>query len=244
MMGIKSKCLCVAVAFLSSCASFKYVSDNFEGTYLQQGNANVKLVFNQGTFLHIDTYQQTHMPPYDCCDTISYGYWELEKPGVLKLFSDPKLYLPIDLVVKESSTDDDSVHFIITNPIEDMYEEGKRPDILYSLDIDSDARALRYSFTNYRDTNKITLGNPQAGKVRAFSISIYPKHTFRGRNIGTREATTIEYSVKNTSSNVFEIRIPDLDNGYLTYKRLNDDYVKIVSTNKLMWDGQEYVKSK
>jgi len=227
------------IVFLGSCTSLKFLPEDFEGVYEQKGSEGYKLIFKESTFSHIDTYEQTHMPPYDCCDTISYGYWELEKPGVLKLYSDPKLFLPIDLAVKENSIDDDSVHFVITNPIEDLYEENERPDILYTLFINS---GIQFNFSTYHDTNRISLNNPEDVKIGRFSINIYPKHTFRGRNIGTREAETLEYEVKNTMSNVFEVNIPELNYGYLTYKRLNDDYIKIVSKDKLIWDGQEYVK--
>lgn len=223
----------------TSCTSFKFLPEDFEGIYEQKDLEGYKLVFKDGTFSHIDTYEQAHMPPFDCCDTISYGYWELEKPGVLKLFSDPKLFLPLDLLVKESKTASDSVYFIITNPIENLYEENERPEILYTLFTNA---GRGFNFSMYHDSNKISFENPNKKDVKRFNISIYPKHTFRGRNIGTREAVTVEYSVKDVGSNVFEIQIPELDYGYLTYKRLNDDYVKIVNKNKLIWDGNVFIK--
>lgn len=52
----------------------------------------------------------------------------------------------------------------------------------------------------------------------------------------------LPYEVKNSNSNVFKINIPELSYGYLSYKRLNGDFVKIINRNKLLWDGKEYIR--
>ena len=231
---------------ISACSAVKMLPEQIEGTFLQKENKNIQLRFDQNSFLFIDTYQQTHMPPYECCDTIAYGYWELENDGLIKLFSDPKLYLPVDLQVEESMTNYDSVYFDISSPIEG-YNEGNsgknKKGIVYHLYIDSDVQKLEYETLRYFDSNRIVLANPNNGKVQKFSIGIYPTYSFRGRNIGAREVLTKEYEVKDPTSNVFEVSVPGFNYGYLTYKRLDGDYVKVINKNRLLWDGQEYIKS-
>jgi hypothetical protein len=243
-MTTRIKYLVWIFIFMSSCVAVKFSPKDFEGTYTEEGLKGFRLTFKKNHFAYVDTFEQTHLPPYDCCDTITYGYWEFDKPNLLKLFSDPKLDLPLELEVNESTSSTDSIYFVINDLIEEAYKNDKRPDILYGLWIDSDSRLLSHSFVRKHNTNRITFDNSEGGRIRKFSVTIYPKESFRGRNIGTREATTVEYTVANTTSNVFEIRIPELDKGYLTYLRLNGDYVKIISNDRLIWDNNEYTKSK
>lgn len=239
--------IALLVAMTCACASLKQSKEGVQGVYKQEDNPSVELRFEGSSFLFIDTYEQTHLPPYDCCDTITYGYFELEqKRGLLKLYSDPKLSLPISMSVKEEVVDGSHVTFVLDSPLEEFYKETERKseDVFYRLSIDSNTRSLEYLSSRDFDTNNITFEKPSGAILRKFYISIYPKHSFSGRNLGTREAITAEYVVKDPNANLFKVSLPDLSNSYLTFTRHFEDYVKVTSQNKLEWDGETYLKVK
>ena len=229
---------------LSSCITPKPVTWGLAGIYFQQENLGVRLIFDKNKFLYVDTYEDKHAPAYACCDTISYGYWELDGPEFLKLYSAPELFsfLDMKMIVRESHIDSDSVYFEIANPLEREYDRNDRP-VEYSIFAPSIGVEALYYPRKY-DSGHIVLPNPENEEVRTFRIIVSPTCQFDGRNMGIREAMTVQYEVRDPSSNFFKIEIPDLTYVFMTCERLNGDYVKIVDRNRLIWDDYIYLRQK
>lgn len=246
---MRLKYLYIVMFFLNSCVSYKFQSKDLTGVYLQQENRNIKLVINKEGFLHIDANMQMYSPTFKCCDTLSYGYWCMDNDrGFLMLSSPEELNTSYTFmeVEEKKMEENDSIYFYIDNPIEMHYKINKEKyrELFYTISITTNNSNFdsRFTFEKY-DTNPIKLYNPNHVNIQKFNISIIPKCDIPVRNIEIKEIYTIEYEVKNPNSNVFKITLPQLDYGYISYRRLTNDYIKIVNKNKLMWDGKEYVKS-
>ena len=221
--------------------------EKIEGKYFQKEQKWIELHFNGNNFVFLDTSTQEHMNPYDCCDTISYGKWQIDPKGLIMLTSLEELNTyHLDIEVFESrSYSQDSLYFIIENPIEDYYKKTnrKRRHIEYKIGIGSNKISFDQSFQNKRySTNVFSIAKIDNLNIYSFGITIIVDPEIRLKNLNTMIVNTLYYDIKNTESNVFKINIPDLSFNYLSYKRLNSDYLKIVNNNKLIWDGQEYIK--
>lgn len=236
------------ILLLSSCSSFKFLSKDIQGTYVQEENKNVRLVFNGDAFVYIDPYTNNDLALYTCCDTITYGSWGLDNSRGLIYLSSPEFINAsiVNLQVTEKKTNEtDTLYFYINKPIEQHYKkyQEKSRDIYYKIAIDTrNMGFLDKAMLKEYDTNVIKVLKPKGAIVDKFTISIYPKSNFGGRNIATREVTTLEYQLKETNANVFEVNIPLLDYGYISYLRLNKDFVKVINKNKLEWNNHTYIK--
>jgi len=232
---------------LASCASYNFDKEDIEGIYVQQEYKGIELKFDKNTFVLKDVYTQEHLPPYDCCDTIALGNWAIEDRGLLTLTSPEGMdsFFVNMNVTEEIKTTNDSIRFIIDNPIESFYKKTGRnfKDISYQLSLTTnksvfDSKIAQKTF----DSNIIIIPKPEGLKISQFEIAIYIDCKISLKNLETREVYTLPYQVQDLSSNVFNIDIPQLDYEYLSYRRLNKDYIKIVNKNKLLWDGKEYLK--
>jgi hypothetical protein len=123
-MVIKFLYLTIVLSILYACSAVRYLPKELEGVYQQKENKNVQLKLDGDKFLYIDKNEQTHLPPYFCCDTIAYGYWELVSHDLIKLYSNASLFLPVKLIVNEKTIEVDSVVIDIINPIESYYENN------------------------------------------------------------------------------------------------------------------------
>ena len=130
-----------------ACSPYKFAVNDFQGTYVQKGNSNVKLNFTNDSFSFIDSNKE-ELSLYTCCDTITYGSWGLDNSrGLLYLNSPVNLSLfTLDAQISEKKNNSDSLIFIIDNPIETSYlkHKPKMRDIYYKMAI-TDKNGL---FTN------------------------------------------------------------------------------------------------
>ncbi|CAA0176289.1 hypothetical protein [Tenacibaculum maritimum] len=246
----------IAPYLLISCGTSNVVAQKIEGVYIQKEDKGIQLEINKNSFVLKDTYKQEHLPPYDCCDTIAYGKWEKDKELPLLTLSsseellnsninDNSTYAYIDVKEEEKKTEKESIVFHITNPLENFYKKVDRKwkDIEYQLLISSNKSNYDNSIAVKRySKNSIVIEKKENLNINEFEVVIYVSCKASVRNLEIREVYTMPYQVKNPKANVFKINIPQLDYGYLSYKRLNNDYVKIISKNKLLWDGKEYIR--
>jgi hypothetical protein len=127
------------------------------------------------------------------------------------------------------------------------YNEGNENarQIFYTLIIETGDNQYdtKVNFENYY-TNTITFGLPKTKKVKSFEVTINPIECVLGwrDNMPPHPVTTLQYKVKDESSNVFNVELPELTNCYLSTLRLNGDFVKIVNRTQLEWDGHIYTK--
>lgn len=228
-----------------SCAAQKISSTKLLGNYVQDKNPNIELQFSKNQFVLIDTYEQKHLPPFKCCDTLAYGSWKIEKEGFLRLSSPEELntYF-IYMEVTEELSNVDSLYFYFDNPIEGHYKKfgEKRRELFYSISAETNNTELMVVLSKNIDINPIVVPNPKKSKISKFYIEIIPKSDLPVRELNTLYASTLEYEIQNENSNVFRIQLPQLSYQYLAYKRLNEDFVKIENSKKLRWDGNVYTK--
>ncbi len=234
---------CCLILLFASCSVSKGNFRNIEGIYRQTGNPNTQLIFKKSTFTFIDPYNND-LALYTCCDTITAGVWIREDD--LLCLSTPQLASSVvNSFVKELTTgENDTIYFHIGGPIEQYYKkyEVKDRDIFYRVSLTEDNGNLLSSWLQEYKSNVIKIPKPRGVTINRFSISAYPSAKFGGRNIGTKEVSTSQYQIKNESSNLFQVYIPQLSYEFMSYIRLNRDFVRILSTNKLEWDGHIYTK--
>lgn len=239
-----------------SCSSANlYEEEAMQGVFVQKGYEGIQLRLNKNSFLFIDTNEQEHLPPYDCCDTLSYGKWKMDERGFLTLSSHENLgafkisnsvpSIIFEMYVSETvDFSKDSLYFLINNPIEKFYKKNNRitRDIKYSLVIHSNNNDLNDSvlYKKY-STNEIVIAKSKNLKLSTFDLTVFIDCEIDVKNLTTRKIKIYPYhEVKNPKANVFKIDIPELSFGFLSYKRMNGDYIKIINKNKLLWDGKEY----
>lgn len=231
---------------LASCASYDFTKDDIKGTYTQKEYKGIQLEFGESNFVMKDVYKQEHLPPYDCCDTIAVGSWEIEDRGLLSVSSPEEsstFFMNMDVVEEEASSKD-TIYFSINNDIEEHYRAtGNKRDVSYQLAITSNKSTFDSNIALKRyDSNTIAIPIVEGLKISQFELIIYIDCGIPLKNLETREVYTLPYDLRNPKANVFKVNIPQLDYGYLSYRRLNKDYIKIINKNKLLWDGKEYLK--
>lgn len=244
-MEIRRYILIPVLLLLASCASYNFSRESIEGTYVQQEYKGIELKFNKNSFVLKDVYTQEM--PYDCCDTITLGDWTIDDRGLITLTSPEEManfFVNMD-VMEENESPKDSIYFTINNPIENFYKNTGRivKDISYQLALTTNKSAFdsKVALKTF-DSNTITISKPEGLKINQIELTIYVDCKISLKNLETREVYTLPYQIKDVESNVFNIDIPQLDYKYLSYRRLDKDYIKIVKKNKLLWDGKEYIK--
>lgn len=239
LLTLYVSCICISIF---SCGVKPRNKNKIEGIYLNKGNPHLELSFKYGRFLLKDEYSQSKYTQ-DCCDTISYGYWQKEYGNFISLTSPEKFRSSyVDILVEEkidSSVND--IKFIIKNGMEDYYDNARSSERYrkYELRINSDYFSKLSEITY--DSNIISIDKENL-LVNEFEINILIDKKISLNNLGIEYIHAIPYKVKNNKSNLFIIKIPDLHLSFLSHRRLNQDYVKILNDSTLFWDGDFYLK--
>lgn len=239
--------LCLTMTF--SCASTKHALSDLKGDYIQEGSSNTTLSLSKGRYVFAKPFEDAHINPFICCDTLSIGSWERTKDlNYLVLTSDFQSEYPLlnMEVIEENSDIQDSIYIHLNNPIEKFQIEmtGRRyNDIYYMLEVSSNDYEfdLQTSFLKF-DTSLIVIRKPKGLEIKSFRIMAVPKQEMRVRNLEVREAYTQEYKVNSKETNRFKVSIPALDYSLISQLRLTQDFVRIVGPKQLEWDGKKYLK--
>jgi hypothetical protein len=254
------KLLIVFYALLSTgCGPLHYTANDFDGEYVQTLQNGMKLGpvldLANGNFILRDAHRYAEGVPYICCDTMAQGTWRFDNGhGLLVLNTNNSTTPVLDINVKESASGNaDSLYFYITSPI--GRSTGKRYEgivynlVLHSMQLSDDPSAPSSAkFDDFIsgklfDTNKVVIANPNHFSVRSFTLNISPTPFFRGSHVAVAILRTVTYNVDNyKSSNVFFVDVPGLVYSQITDLRLSDDFVKVISRNKLEWDGKYYIR--
>jgi len=236
--------ICLATTMKSYSQRYKMVN----GVFAWKNDARLKLVIRDGSFTYIDARKGGDLAT-PCCDTLTYGGISLDRSGFLLLKSDPSLN-PIFIgmyVTERKNPGSDSIEFIIHNPIEEQYRKYNSGggDLTYTLSVSPTSQGSDYFKDNMRpfQDSHIRFYNPQKAGVSSFTITIQPQCSVYVKNLVVREMSTDTYTAKDNSTNVFEISIPQLSYGFISYLRLDGDYAKIVDKNRIIWKGKEFVKA-
>ncbi len=235
----------IATNFILSCsASTKY--EPIQGVYRQYDNPNIQLVLSNHTFLLKE--KVSHLALYVNNDSITYGNWKIDN-NFLVLSTPKKLstFFIDSNIIEKQKVSKDSLYFIINNPIEKYYENQgvKVRNLNYQIIIYSNLETFdREIMPKIFNTNHIVISKPEGMELYSYEVVINISCQMPVRNIATRHINIIPYpyKVKNVENNYFEINIPKLDYKYVSVRRLDNDYVKIIDSKNLLWDGKRYIK--
>jgi len=237
--------LLFAFTILFSCAPKSFFSEDIklEGTFVQKDAKWIQLLFTDDNFIFINNIEPIRMTSEICCDTISYGKWKMDSRGLIILNTPQKFENDFFMSMQVSEFrkySQDSLYFIINNPIEEFYKKNdwKERNIVYKISPNSSN--IRYT------SNKISIPKVNGLELKDFTISVLvdPEITYRLSNLSVVKIDSEFYELRSSTANVFEVYIPDVSFEFLSLKRLKDDYVKIINSNKLLWDGKEYIRKK
>jgi len=221
---------------------------DIEGVFVQKKDNRILIVLKDDKISIRNTYRQLDAPPFNFCDTTTFGDWELiERGKLIKFNSDNSLGGSelnfLDFNVKELQLkDSDSIIIKFNNPIESGYLKTKNntKELIYSCFLFSDFGDLNSQIT---ENNIATFIKPDSS-LNKIVFEIYPNYNFKGRNVGVRVITNLGYKFKNPKSNYFEINMPNLSYNYLTYLRFNGEFIRVIDKDHLEWQGEIYVKKK
>lgn len=214
------------------------------GTYLQNNDKNTLIIFNSKDFLVKIKHKQLDAPPCAYGDTITYGNWEIENNKMISIDNTNLISSIIESEFQESFKFNDSVAIHINNPIEYFYLKNKENvrGILYEVVISSNDSYFDVKVSGIYQNNLIKFYKPNNIKIRQITIFVIPTHNYDMCNLGERYFYTIDYVVKNEKSNSFNVEMPMLTYNFMSYIRLNRDFIKIINKSHLEWNGEVFSK--
>ena len=232
---------------LSSCISYSQNDINKQsilGTYVQQDNSQIKLIFDTNSFVLIDKNTGIeHNDYFYHLDTISFGNWDLYEKGFITLSTPKKFTGLIQMNVTEKNVSGDSIYFRLENPIETFYKRtGNKRKISYEILLPNGNYGYLLDLPGIYDSNIFALPKQKGSKISDFAIIVYIDGNIRLEHLEMKNIYTGIYNVKNEKSNYFEIQMPELNYQFLSLRRLNQDYIKVINPRKLLWDGKFYNK--
>ena len=235
--------LIVGTSLLISCGTPKTF---MYGVFEQVEYKDNKLILKNDSFEFVNTHKPFDLAVYPCCgDRMAFGTWAQDKDTDYLRLSSPWHIMSsiLDSQVKESIDQSDSLTFIITNPIEkhnDKFNDGLR-ELSYSIAL----TANNFKLDNIRESKETIIKIKRPRDTVIESIRIYVKAVSNlGQPINTTGIDVKEYVVKNQASNKCFVDIPQLTHEFLSSMRLGNDFVKIVNSDKLEWDGKYYTRKK
>ena len=245
---MKSFILLVFIFLFSIFQSCKTLSiQDIYGSYVGLKNQSKSFTFYKSSFNLRDTVlNHSFRINDDCCDTISYGSWELlANSNFISLVSsidlgDPSLNKIKFNVSEFENKESDSLIIEIKNPLErDSFDAD------YDKILDYEVLVIKKSesFLFQEPKNNLVIFRNQEEPLKEIKCYIQTNNRFRGRNIGVR-IVELDYLVKSPKSNSFIINIPDLTYEYLTYLRFKREFVRVIDKNHLEWQGEIYVRKK
>ena len=236
---------CWGIFLFAGCNPINHIGANNSNVTFKSKDGEV-LILDGGHFYLLAAGSKKFNRP--CCDTLALGNWKADGRRFL-IFNSPDWLSPflVDINVTEKTEGGhDSVRFVIKSPLQMSYSQlnptGKG-ELVYELMIDGNGTGVGYfGNTTGIETNVMAFNNPNEAEITGFTVVIRPKLNIYVRNLETLGLISRAYRVKNPQANLFEIDIPHLDYSYLTLKRLNDDYLKVLNKNTLRWNGKDYIR--
>ena len=237
------KSILILSVCIFGCKTRSYLPLDLYGVYKIKGSAE-ELILNNKSFV-FKAEGNKHSSEWVCCEVISEGSWQLDHgTGFLILKSRPSLDSALKITASERIENiGDTIKVFIENPIEQFYRKSgiKIRDITYGIYIEAENGYLSDLLAAGYIRNFAYFLRPKGVKIQRIMITISPGPLFGGRNIGVKEAFGV-HSFKDVKSNIIKIDIPDLTYEFLTYLRVENEFVKILNRNNLMFNGKIYSK--
>lgn len=229
---------------LLSLYSCKVDKKAFIGKYKQDSGMGQMMIFDNNNFVLKMMTHQKDAPPCIYGDTITFGNWKLENSQMISVDNSDLIGSIIDAQFEESIGYTDTISINIDNPIEDFYlrKKANERDIFYEVVITSNDIRYDAKVSGIYKSNFIKFFKPNNIAVNQITIYVIPTHTFEMCNIGERYFYTLDYNIKDKNKNLFKVLMPTLTYGFMSYKRLNRDFIRIIDKNHIEWDGDIYSK--
>jgi hypothetical protein len=232
------------LAFMASAQSKKIIN----GIYVSTGYDHYRLIFGKSDF--------SLLQPYDwldgkiLCDTLAFGSFNINRDGYLEMDTPSQIDdHALNMTVKEGKSNDiDTVVFHIHNPIEELHAKNKimSPDLTYTIHAERIATA-KNGWDIEGESPEFVGGEfkweiPRGMGIKHFYLIIQPNFKVFSENLGTKMILTIDYRVKDSTSNVFDVYIPEVSYEYLSCQRFHGEYAKIINNDIIIWRGNRYVR--
>jgi hypothetical protein len=238
---MKIQLITMATVWLFSCqAQNNFIAGKFE----QAEYSDYKLIFKKDSFEYINTHKPFDLSAYPCRgERIAFGIWSRDEDSNLLRLKSPWYIISsiLETNVSELNDNTDSLTFIVSNPIEKhhrLFNEIVR-DLKYGIVLETNNFKLDDFLTKRFEQNTIQIKRPAGTQLKSLTVFIEPANNM-GRPINVTSIETIRYDVKNENSNKFIIEIPRLTYEFISSLRLDDDFVKIIDSNRLEWKGKFY----
>ena len=237
----------ISVTLFCSCKTSRMLPSPFESGIFWNKEDNTQLDLRvDHSFVYENLPNSGDLDLYTCCDTITYGTWKLRENNLLEFSTPESLNIPITrMEVKEHSGATDSLEIMINSPLEDFYEypPGNERDVVYRIIWYTNSTSFELAQVNKQYAQRhIKISIPQDVTVTGFGIEIIPASSFGGQQVGYRSWVTPAYQILEQASSTFVVELPDLSYNYLTYQRLEGDFIYVKSEQVLLWDGKEYLR--
>lgn len=176
-------------------------------------------------------------------DTLSYGNWKI-KDGFVVINSSEKISdFELPIVVEESKNPSDSLIFFITNPYEINFYKNNNRFRYFNYYLSFNTSNEDYNDLIKIDTNQLILNIKENVHISSFYILIVPDVINFPSDIAFNFLTTKIYKLNHFKSNHFKINIPDFTLDYIGYVRYKEEYMKVLSKNRIQLRGEIFVKS-
>ncbi|NSL88905.1 hypothetical protein ECE50_018835 [Chitinophaga sp. Mgbs1] len=253
-MQTHKKC-CIIIAAVLSVLLHSYIArgQNItkpEGVFRQKENSRIRLILRNDYFLLLNQDGHDHIVLHNNTDTLAYGTWSWNPQQRLIALSTPVEWnnnILLTTVEEKEALSPDSLYIYITNPI-DTYRirnQERLRDLVYRLRLSSDLPAFD-SLTKAESytASPIVLHRPEGLHIKRISINITPVASIPVRHIGMDSLFSSSYKPLSTTANSFRFNFPALTYDFISYLRLNEDHIKVLSRYKLLWNGKEYIKTR
>jgi len=217
----------------------------FSGVFLDPyQNIEIRLA-ETGTFSVLNGAREKGIAMIACCDTIAFGSWKMINESVIELNSTENYLRPIlkTRIEESERVYNDSIQFIFHSPIEthlNRYPDHKR-DFVYLFSLHTgNYNYDAHQFEIAHRKNPINLPFPRSLSIKQIHVEVIPTFEFDGQHLGARKFLSSFYEVQNSKANTFDIYFPELSYPFMTYLRLDQEYILRKNKNELVWDGVVY----
>lgn len=239
--NIKAKILVLVFSlFISSCIT--YEKNKYVGIF-ESSEASRYITLTDVEFVILDSTKTNNVNNRPC-NIVSFGNWKIDEDKLLILNSSNPIYenFFIDFDVSFNDIATDSIYFKIDIPI----QPNENKFFSYELNITYDGE---YDFGKQLSKpfkkQLISIKMPPFGvKIKSIGVTINYERPFSNsieHYLGITTVSTIEKEVPH--HNYYILKIP-IDLCYFEYERYNEEYVKIIDQNTLMWNNIKYLRKK
>ena len=176
-------------------------------------------------------------------DTLSYGHWKIKDVFVVINSSEKISDSEFPIVVEESKNPTDTLKILITNPYEINFYKNNNRFRYFNYYLSLNTSNEEYNDLIKLETNQLILNIKENVHIFSFYILIVPDVINFPSDIAFNYLTTKSYKLSHFKSNHFKINIPDFTLDYIGYTRYKEEYIKVLSINRIQLRGEIFEKN-